>query len=275
MDVVPIVSSPDPRIVSSLDGTDIATYESGDPDGPVVMAVHGFASSAPYNWYATGWVRDLVHGGFRVISLDQRGHGASGKPHAAARYTMDGLVRDVISVLDAYMADRVAYLGYSLGARVGWRLAHENPERVSHAVLGGIPDGDPLTGFKVESARAHIEGGTPITDKLTRTYLTMAAGIRGNDLTALVSLVEGVRGAPRPAADNAPGQPVLFATGSEDPIIEASRTLSRVTAQGSFVEIPGRNHFTTPKSREFRSAAVEFFTERNDSGPRRARIRHP
>lgn len=253
-----LITPPKPRHVITPDGRSIATYDSGSADAPAVLAVHGFASSGVYNWYSTGWVRDLTRAGLRVIAIDQRGHGDSDKPHEPGSYTMDALVADALAVLDTYMLGQVGYLGYSLGARVGWRLAHDYPERVSRAVLGGIPDGDPLTRLELDAARAHIADGTPIADKLTRTYLTMAAGIPDNDLLALVSLAAGMRGELQPSAANAPQQPVLFATGTEDPILEASRKLSQQAPAGSFFEIPGRHHFNAPTSREFRAAGVAF-----------------
>ena len=248
---------PPAKSLISPDGTKIATYEFGDPDAPTVFAVHGFASSALLNWHSTGWIRDLVRADFHVIAIDQRGHGASDKPHSPAAYTMELLVDDVLAVLDTFMLDEVAYVGYSLGARVGWEAARELPERITKAVLGGIPDGDPLTRFQIEEARAHIADGIPVDDRLTGAYLQMASGIEGNDLEALVSLVEGMRGGPQPSAENAPDQPTLFATGSEDGILPKSRALA-MAASGEFFEIPGRNHFNAPTSRAFRDAALEF-----------------
>lgn len=239
----------------------IATYEFGDPVAPTVVVVHGFASSAVANWHLTGWTRDLTRAGFHVIGIDQRGHGASDKPHSPAAYTMEILVADVQRVLDAYVLDEVHYVGYSLGARVGWQAARELEGRIDRAVLGGIPDGDPLRRFRVEDARAHIEDGTEVDDRLTGAYLTMARALPGNDLRALVGLVEGMRGGSQPGAENAPRQPLLFATGSEDRILEASRTLARAAPDAAFFEIPGRNHFNAPTARAFREAAIEFLTE--------------
>lgn len=250
--------APPARKILAPDGVKIATYDFGDPEAPTVLAVHGFASSAILNWQASGWVRDLLRAGYRVIAIDQRGHGQSDKPHDPAAYTMAALTADVLEVLDTFMLETVDYVGYSLGARVGWEAAGTFPERISRAVLGGIPDGDPLTRFQVEEARAAIANGTESTDRLTATYLTMARGIRGNDLTALVSLVEGMRGGPQPRPETAPKQPVLFATGSEDRVLAASRALAEATPRGSFFEIPGRNHFNAPTSRAFRDAAIGF-----------------
>lgn len=249
---------PEPRRVMSADGVAIATYEFGDPDASTVMLVHGFASSALGNWNLTGWVRDLVRAGSHVIAIDQRGHGASDKPHDPASYTMQTLADDVLTVLDTFLIDDVQYVGYSLGARVGWKAAREYPERISTAVLGGIPDGDPLTRFDLEQARRFIDSGAPPDDRLTATYVSMAAGIPNNDLSALISLVEGMRDGEQPTVANAPSQPLLFATGTDDRIIEKSRALCAASPHGTFFEIPGRNHFNAPTSREFRAAAIDF-----------------
>jgi pimeloyl-ACP methyl ester carboxylesterase len=247
-----------PAMVMSPDGVPIATYDLGDQDAPVVVAVHGFASSAYANWIATGWVRELNRAGYRVLALDQRGHGSSGKPHDAAGYSMELLVADVRTVLDTYLVDEAVYVGYSLGARVGWHAALEGTHTITRLVLGGIPDGDPLTRFRVDEAKAFVADGTPVEDVLTRTYLTMARGIAGNDLAALVALVEGMRGGAQPDPADPPQQPVLFATGSEDRILPASERLAAAAPQGEFFVIPGRNHFNAPTARAFRTRALEF-----------------
>lgn len=247
--------------VASVDGVTIATYEFGEADARPVLLVHGFASSGLLNWRNSGWIRDLLRAGYRVIAIDQRGHGLSDKPHSPDAYTIDLLFADVQSVLDTYLLDEVDYVGYSLGARVGWRTAVQAPERIRRLVLGGIPDGDPLTRFRVDEARAFVADGTPISDRLTASYVTMAGSIRGNDLTALVSLVEGMRGGPQPDPTNPPLQHTLFATGSEDPILAESQSLAAATPQGSFFEIPGRGHFNAPTARRFRDSALTFLAQ--------------
>ncbi|MFZ7087537.1 alpha/beta fold hydrolase [Curtobacterium sp. RRHDQ10] len=256
--MTPVPDVPEPRIVKSPDGTAIATYDFGDPDAPVVLAVHGFASSALLNWHASGWTRDLTRAGWRVVAIDQRGHGASAKPHRPECYSMELLVADVMAVLDGYLLDDVAYLGYSLGARVGWHAADRAPDRISRAVLGGVPDADPMLRLRVDQARAFVETGAPVEDRLTATYVTMASGVPGNDLGALVALIEGMRGTVSPTPENAPTQPLLLATGSEDGVLPASRRLATTAPRGEFLEIPGRHHFNAPTSGVFRQAAVAF-----------------
>jgi hypothetical protein len=57
-----------------------------------------------------------------------------------------------------------------------------------------------------------------------------------------------------------PQQPILFATGTDDAIIERSRALAASTPAGIFTEIPGRHHFNAPGSRVFRQAAIDFLS---------------
>lgn len=256
-----LTEMPSPQYVMAADGRRIATYLWGDEDAPVVMCVHGFASSTRDNWVNTGWVRDLTRAGFRVLGVDQRGHGASDKPHEPSAYGMDALVDDLVTVLDTHLLDSVYYAGYSLGARVGWQLAAHVPQHIERAVLGGIPDGRPLARLNLDQARAYAEHGTPVQDQVTLNYCTVAERVAGNDLLALLALAEGMRYADSdPDPTRPPRQPILFATGSDDAILEQSRRLADATPAGSFVELPDRHHFNAPGSRVFRQAGVEFFT---------------
>ena len=255
-----LTEMPAPQYVMTAEGRRIATYLWGEDDAPTVMAVHGFASSCRDNWVNTGWVRDLTRAGYRVLGVDQLGHGASDKPHDSAEYSMDALVNDLVTVLDTYLLDTVVYAGYSLGARVGWQLAVQAPHHVVRAVLGGIPDGRPLARLQIEQVRAYAEHGTPIEDRVTQNYVTLTERVPGNELLALVALAEGMRlGDADPDVSHPPRQPVLFATGSEDAILEQSKLLAAATPNGTFLELPGRHHFNAPGSRDFRRGAIEFF----------------
>ncbi|MET0352542.1 MAG: alpha/beta fold hydrolase [Plantibacter flavus] len=253
-----------PTYVMSTDGIRIATYlhepAPGTRDLGTIVAVHGFASSAGLNWDLAGWTRTLTRAGYRLLSLDQRGHGASDKPTDPAAYRLDILVDDVLSVLDGYGVDEPHYLGYSLGSRVGWRLGVRHPDRVRSLSLGGLPEGDSLRDFDLESARRHVRTGTTIAHALTDTYVTMAEGVPGNDVEALIALVEGLRGGPQPSTAEVPPPPMLLVTGDDDAVAAGSRRLAEA-AGARYVGLPGREHFNAVSSRAFKDAVLAFLAE--------------
>lgn len=258
-----LTEMPDPKFVMVGDGHRIATYSWGDDTAPTVVVVHGFASSTRDNWVSTGWVRDLQQAGYRVLGLDQRGHGASDKPHDPADYDLRTLAGDVEAVLDTYLVGTAFYVGYSLGARVGWEVAQDLPGRIERVVLGGVPDGIPLGRLDLDQATAYVQDGTPVEDRVTQNYIALTERVPGNDLRALLAIAGGMRrsGTVDPDPTKAPAQPILFATGSQDAIIEGSKALAAACPQGHFVEIPDRHHFNAPGSRVFRAAALEFLAQ--------------
>ncbi len=262
---IPLVTEmPEPRyVLVGEDGHRIATYSWGEEGQPTVVVVHGFASNTKDNWVSTGWVRDLQRAGYRVLALDQRGHGASDKPYEAKDYDLRQLAGDVETVLDTYLVDTAGYVGYSLGARVGWEVLQDFSGRISRGVLGGVPDGVPLGRLDIAQVRALIEEGTPVTDRVTQNYVALTERVPGNDLRALLAIASGMRaaGTVDPDPTRAPAQPVLFATGTEDAIIAGSRALAEASAQGRFLEIPDRHHFNAPGSRVFREAGIAFLGE--------------
>jgi len=257
-----LTSMPNPQLVYAADGTRLATYTWGDLDAPVVVLVHGFASSARDNWVQTGWVRLLTRAGYRVLAIDQRGHGLSDKPHEPGAYAVHTLAADVENVMDVYLVDDAYYVGYSLGAFVGWEVARDLPQRITRAVLGGVPEGIPLTRLDLDQVRAYIDDGTPVQDRTTQNYIALTERVQGNDLRALLALAEGMREqrAIGPDPDRAPTQPILFATGSEDAVIAGSRALADAAPHGRFFTIPDRHHFNAPGAQSFKTEALEFLS---------------
>ena len=55
-----------------------------------MLLIHGFASSVRDNWQDPGWVDFLSRAGFRVVALDNRGHGESEKLYDPAAYAAPG-----------------------------------------------------------------------------------------------------------------------------------------------------------------------------------------
>jgi pimeloyl-ACP methyl ester carboxylesterase len=105
------------RVVRSSDGSRLAVYESGNPEGPVVVAVHGY----PDNHAVWDGVADALGDRFRVVTYDVRGAGASDKPAGRAAYRIERLGDDLVAVLDAVSPDAPVHLvGHDWGSMQLW-----------------------------------------------------------------------------------------------------------------------------------------------------------
>jgi len=65
---------------------------------------------------------------FHILRYDQRGHGSTGVPSEAC--TFEQLVDDVVAIFDALGIRRASFVGVSMGAITGLRLAARYPGRV-------------------------------------------------------------------------------------------------------------------------------------------------
>ncbi len=70
---------------------------------------------------------------FRLVRFDRRGHGGSGVPKGP--YTMEGLARDALAVLDGLGLKKVNWCGLSMGGMEGIWLGANAPERFERMVL--------------------------------------------------------------------------------------------------------------------------------------------
>ena len=98
------------------DGVELAYDSVGE--GTPLLLVHGSALSKAI-WRGFGYSKALRES-YRIITMDLRGHGRSGKPLNREDYAMPTLVADVLAVLDAAGVQQAHYGGYSVGARLGF-----------------------------------------------------------------------------------------------------------------------------------------------------------
>jgi pimeloyl-ACP methyl ester carboxylesterase len=103
--------------------------------GEPVVLVHGFAVNHQLQWVRPGIFKDLARD-YQVITLDNRGHGQSDKPHDPKKYGKE-MVEDIIRLLDHLEIKRAHIVGYSMGAFITLKLVTVHPERVLSATLGG------------------------------------------------------------------------------------------------------------------------------------------
>jgi non-heme chloroperoxidase len=102
--------------VSAPDGVKLATYEWGNPAGPEVVLIHGFAQA--HLCFAPQFESELARD-FRLVALDHRGHGASDKPADPKAYANSEIfARDLAAVLDAKKLKHPVLVGWSMGGRI-------------------------------------------------------------------------------------------------------------------------------------------------------------
>lgn len=122
--------------------------ESGPRDAPVVVLLHGFASSLQ-TWDA--WAEGLqkTH---RVVRLDWPGSGLS-PPDSANDYTDARSLQLLLALLDDLGVQRASWVGHSMGGRIAWTFAARHPERSERLVLVA-PDGFASFGMAYGQAMA-------------------------------------------------------------------------------------------------------------------------
>lgn len=242
-------------------GTTIAYIDEGTGD-PVVL-VHGFASNKEVNWIFPGWIGPLREAGYRVIALDNRGHGASSKYYETERYSIAEMTKDVIALLDHLKIEKADLVGYSMGARISAYAAAHYPARVRSATLGGmginltqsVSSGDPVA--KALEAPSLKD----VSDPVGISFRKFAEQTK-SDLKALASLSRShQRIVPREDAAKI-RVPVQIVVGTKDDIAGSGEELAALIPGSTFVSLPDRDHMRTVGDTKFKQAVIDFLRER-------------
>lgn len=233
-------------------------YERHGAGKPVVL-VHGFASSGEVNWVGTSWVETLAGAGYEAVTLDNRGHGRSDRPHDPALYTARAMGRDVINLIDRLGLGAVALVGYSMGARIAAHVLLDAPEKVRCAVFGGL--GENMFRGMADSEEIIAALRAPSRDAVTHPtgrQFRIFAEHTGSDLEALAACMQSSRAA-IPAGELARiNRPVLVAVGEKDETAGAPGTLAEALPRGEAFTIPGRDHMRATGDPQFKAAVLAF-----------------
>jgi pimeloyl-ACP methyl ester carboxylesterase len=148
-------------------------YElTGPEDGPVVLQLGG----GLFGRHNFGLVNDgFRERGFRLLSFDARGYGASTSPRE--QYTIEGWAEDGARLLDSLGLDRVLVHGTSMGGMIAIAFVAEYPERVIAGcadVAFAKPDVYRRTLFRVWRRMAETMPWDEFSDHVT----TQAVGAR-------------------------------------------------------------------------------------------------
>ena len=240
----------------SFDGTTLAFESEGD--GAPVLLLHGFATDSFINWIRPGIVDALTRRGYRVIAIDQRGHGLSDKPHDPSAYEGDAMVRDAQALLDHLGIERCLAAGYSMGARNLLGLITAD-DRVRAAVLGGIGSNmlhaREWGGSVAEAMLA--DDKSMVTDKFAKSFRDFA-DLTGADRQALAAIQLNSR-EPLQGLQSI-GIPVLVLCGDNDPLVGSPQELADAIP-GARSVVVGGTHLNVVNNPEFHRALADFIDE--------------
>jgi pimeloyl-ACP methyl ester carboxylesterase len=143
---------------AEIDGVRLHYQEKGT--GTPLILIHGFTSSV-YSWKE---VFEPLSKNFRVIAVDVKGFGFSGKPDGD--YTRPGQAVLLTHLLDYLKIEKAWLCGNSMGGDIALNLAVQSPQRVAGLIL-------------IDSGGVKVAGGSSLTPR----YLQIP--VVGRVLTAL------------------------------------------------------------------------------------------
>jgi pimeloyl-ACP methyl ester carboxylesterase len=129
-------------------GNGVTTHvrDEGPREAPAIVLLHG-SNSDLHTWQP--WV-DRLKRDWRVIRLDQRGHGLTG-PAADGDYRREAFAGDIDRLADKLGLGRFVIAGNSMGGGIALEYALAHPDRLAGLVLvdaSGAP--------RLEEAKGHI-----------------------------------------------------------------------------------------------------------------------
>lgn len=244
----------------SHDGFDIAFLDEGA--GEPVLLIHGFASNHFVNWVSPGWVKTLRDAGYRVIALDNRGHGRSSKSHDTRDYTPGKMAEDAAALLDHLGVEKAHIMGYSMGSRLAAVLALAHPDQVATVIIGGLGVGmvEGVGAWDTIADALLAENPETISDERGRMFRAFADQTK-SDRRALAACIETSRELLTPEQIGRISQPALVAVGTKDDIAGAPGPLAEMLPGGEAFAIERRDHMLSVGDKTFKARVLEFLGE--------------
>ena len=244
--------------IANLSGTNIAYLDEGE--GQPIVLIHGFASTASVNWFGTGWMRTLADAGFRVIAVDNRGHGQSTKFYEESDYTLSKMAGDIAGLIEELNLNTPHVMGYSMGCRITTTLAAESDISLGKLILAGNGLNMVRGGFDTNIVRdALLADSLEDAAQGTGRDFRVFAEKTGNDLKALAACIRG-QVIPQSVFEGLENE-TLVIVGDEDDIAIDGDKLADLIPNGRFEPIPGRNHMNAVGDKVYKQKVLEFLAE--------------
>jgi pimeloyl-ACP methyl ester carboxylesterase len=148
---------------ASGDGVEIQ-LAIGEGRGKTVLCVHGLTANCRC-WDTIGRALAPAH---RMVAMDLRGRGLSGKP--AAGYSIEHHCNDIHALLEDLGLKRVVLMGHSLGAFISLAFAAGSPGLIDRVVL--VDGGGKLSEGQMGKVLAGIK---PAVDRLGQVFPSFEA----------------------------------------------------------------------------------------------------
>lgn len=241
----------------SLDDGDIYVCQDGPRDAPVLLLVHGTASSTR-SW---DLLVPLLAGSHRVIRIDLLGHGWSAMPSDRS-YAIADQARRVGAVLDRLGVGRAVVVGHSSGGATATALAEERAELVAAVAL--INTGPGLGAFIPSESASFDPTQWPPSDEQLRRFASTGFSrvgfeipeelmegflddVRGMTLHTLAASMQATQSymEERTLPDRLKvlGKPLLVVFGEDDRRWRSSSASDYLAVPGAKVEmLPGLGH---------------------------------
>jgi pimeloyl-ACP methyl ester carboxylesterase len=242
--------------------------------GEPVLLIHGFTSNIQGQWVAPGIFKALARD-YRVIALDNRGHGKSDKPHDPKQYGAE-MAEDAVRLLDHLKINKAHVVGYSMGGHITCKLLATHPDRLLSATLGGSGGiraaALPLRYDLLADSLEQGKGFGPLIEYLTpagrpkpteaQMKLINAALEANNDTKALAAVIRGMNGlAVTDEQLKANRVPTLALIGEIDPLKKGVDELQGRMANLKVVVIGGADHITAFARPEFLQELRDFLAK--------------
>lgn len=244
----------------TFDSDGVEIFYTVQGDGEPVVLIHGFTASAMSNFGVVG-ITSGLSSKYKVIAIDNRGHGASGKPHDPSAYG-EQMVNDVINLMDHLDIEKSSLVGYSMGGMITQKLITLYPERVVSAVVGGSgwvgDEGTPL-GENLSLLVDSLEAGNgigPLIIALTPSgqpaptpeliAMTNQALMATNDPLALAAAVRGFGELSNVSSLELRSNtiPLVYVVGELDPLKADVERAMGVASNARSIVLPASDHMS-------------------------------
>jgi pimeloyl-ACP methyl ester carboxylesterase len=255
------------------DGVPIHYVVTGRQEGEPVVLIHGFAGSIEREW---AQIIAALKKDFKVIALDCRGHGGSGKPHDPKKYGIE-MANDVARLLDHLKIGKAHVVGYSMGAGIALSFAVHHPNRLRTLTVGGSGRPDPKHEKLIVDLADSLEKGNgfgPLIIALTPKNrpqptpevlkLIDKAVLSVNDPKALAAVARGALTKELRVSDKEIKDirvPTLALIGADDPLRDGVDQLKQLLPMAKVVVIDKADHMTAMGSPEFIGGLRQFLDD--------------